>query len=434
MPRHRHRAVWLMSLAAIAGCREEDPLGDLGCPIGLTCPDEAVLDGVGIDARDPGIEAFFQAIVDLRSQAMAQGDAIDTSLGRLVELHGIEPESSSPGSWAPEIAVAIEADLAAHLDGPLEVRMRPPRCTVSDVAGRKLWLACMGSEANEFDAGLACQGECRVLGPGACPSSGSLACEGVASDCPGVCEGSCRMDDGGACGGRCLGSCDGECDRLSPGGQCIGHCTGSCTGRCDQDVGGSCPGECEGSCRWTPGDSACPADATLRCEDPSGVAACAGPCRGGLTAPQGSPSCAVAAVTRSVIGARCEPAKLEASYRLQDGLDPEDAARFRGRLDATLREFEVLANHGHPRGGAPLTVQQSAKLIEAAAVDVKAEIEAAVSTEDLRLQEAVALGCALGELGAVVDVMSYAQARVDPGIQAYDTLAGTLGVVEVEGP
>lgn len=304
---YRTIVVGLLACTCMLGlqsCDEENsPLGDLAEQCGFSCAAEGVAEGNASISGIPKVDAFFQAAVNFNRAAAKLSGEINASLDAIALSVGLQP-----GAAGAEIKAAVQAKLAANIDGGLTVKYDPPKCVVDanvalDAKARceasatppEATVECTGSCEVEVEAGaeVDCGAEADVVCTGTAPN---LVCEGdctgsckldVAATCDGKCTGGCQADVSGECEAKCVGSCSGQCSggcAVEVSGQCNGTCEGSCDGACDgecsgsTDSGGVCDGECKGSCEGTC-EGKCEVEAQARC-DGECRGECSGTCEG----------------------------------------------------------------------------------------------------------------------------------------------------------
>lgn len=439
------------------------------CDLKLACPGEEESEGGPIvqgiaegNASISGlrsVDAFFSAVVNFRGAAGQIKADVDALLARIAVSVGLEP-----GAASAEIKTALEAKIAANVEGGLTVNFQEPRCDVSanvvveaaakcdaEVDPGSAMVMCMGSCEVEASADVGCEGEAEVVCTGTAPS---LACTGscngeceFAADveckgaCMGGCEGSCTVNVSGECGGTCEGKCDGECmadtDNSEDGcsgtcmgtcegkcdlgatAECTGECSGECTGECMADVGGSCSGSCKGECEYTPPTAECSANASVSCRaEASASAMCEGKCEGEVTPPSVKAECEASAKAEASAKVECTPPSVDIQFELR--ADVAASASASAEFEAWVEGFK-----GHMSALAALEAkgkilaEASTGLVSAAGDAVTGAVSDISASGDIRAS--LGARCALVELpkveteinAAVEDMMASVSAVAD---------------------
>ena len=180
------------SAATVQGCDDGGPLGDLAEQCGLVCSAEGFVDGNAHISGIASIDSFFGAAIDLNAAMKGLSGSLRAELDAIAVSVGLEP-----GAAGADIKAAIQAKIAASVDGGLSIQYDPPKCEANiDVA-----VSAAAECDAEVDPGMVsvkCEGSCKAEAGVMvdCGASAELKCTGTAPDlaCSGECSGSCVAD------------------------------------------------------------------------------------------------------------------------------------------------------------------------------------------------------------------------------------------------
>ena len=406
----------------------EDGVGGIAEQCGLTCPAEGVLEGNASISGIGNIDAFFDAVVQVRTTALDLQNGVRAELEGLAALLGIEgtAEMDLP-TLSAEVKAALEAKFSANVQGGVDVRFNPPRCEADIEVTARATARC-DAEVDPGSVQVACEGKCEVNASVAaeCQAEGNLECRGTAPnlECSGSCQGTCRLEVAATCEGVCNGTCNGECSSESSPGVCNGSCDGTCEGTCELNAGGSCSGSCEGECTYTPPTAECEAGAKAVCNfEGQAEAKCEGKCEGEVTPPSVKAECEAAVDASAKADLRCTPPELDVNFTFAAGVDANAQAEFR----AFIRGFKG-------RFSAILALRSRLEALGRAAENLGVAATGAVQTSfdtalggDIDLKTSIGLSCALAELDDVGTATSEAVTSITASTTAVGEVVGTVG-------
>lgn len=425
-----------MALAAgsaglMTGCNGEDgPLGDLAEQCGLTCPGdgEGVIAGNASISGVASVDAFFGSVVRLNTVTTQVTGSIRAELDAIALSVGLEK-----GAAAADIRGALEAKIAANVEGGLTIDYQAPKCEVSASATVEATAKCDASvDPGEVSASCSgsCEAEVSASGEVNCEAEATVECRGTAPDfrCEGACEGSCQLDAGASCEGTCKGGCDGDCSVENADGSCNGTCDGECTGSCELTAGASCEGECKGECTYTPPDAQCEAGASASCKadvEAEASVQCEGKCEGEVTPPSASAECEASAKAEAEVSAECTPPSLAVSFEFSGEVagDASAEAEFLAWLEGFKGRFAALLA---ATAKADIVFEACADLGAAATGAVEGSVSAATKG-DLDIKTSIGLGCALEQLPIAVELTTEASAELTTSIQAAAEITAVFG-------
>jgi hypothetical protein len=416
--------------AAVTGCGEEGagPLGDLAEQCGLSCDEEAVLNGNASISGVQNIDAFFGAVVNFKAAAGELSADMRAELDAIAVSVGVEK-----GAAGADIAAAVQAKFAANVQGGVNIDYQPAQCNVSAKASVEATAKCDAS-VDPGSVEVECHGSCEAKveadGTFDCGAEVEAGCKLNAPklDCEGKCEGSCKLDVAAECTGTCQGTCTGECSATNADGSCNGTCDGECQGTCQMKGDASCSGSCTGSCIVEPANGSCEANATAHCDASASASAevkCEGECKGDVNPPSAKAECQASAKAEAEIKAECTPPQLAISYTLSANV--EGNAQAKAEFEAWLTGFKA-----HYSGVIALSakveqlVDVSADLTAAAGGAVKGSFEVAAEG-DVDFKTGAGLVCAIANLEHVASVVGDAVGEVNASGSAAAEFQSELG-------
>ncbi len=417
--------------AALQGC-DDGPLGDLAAQCGLVCPDEGILDGNASISGVASVDAFFGAVVNVDVAAANLEASIKAELELMAAELGISYEGMATGELIAAVKGELSAQISANVEGSISLKYAAPKCQASLEVAAEATAKC-DVDVDPGSVEVKCEGSCQIdaSAQAECSAEGNLTCTGTAPGlaCEGSCTGSCKLEAGASCEGTCNGTCEGTCSAENGDGSCAGSCDGMCTGTCELKAGGSCSGSCEGSCEYTPPSGMCEGGASASCEvSAEANVECSGSCEGNVEPPEVKAECEASVKAEAKASMECTPPSLDIEFQFAAGVDAQAQAEFRAMIKSQVSHFAKIAAFADPvNGKGKFVLEAAVDLIAAAEVAVKGSIDAALSGE-ADLKATIGLGCALGELDAVVEVMSSAQGSVEGSFSAFTEIGGTLGM------
>lgn len=281
----------LIGAMLAAGCSEDNgglPGGDDICgPCGTIATGDV---GISGDAR---LDGFFKALGNMTNvTATIQGD-FDANIRALAAVYDVDITGEINAGVVTQLNTAIQADIAANVQGELTVDYQPPRCEASVNVAVEAQAKCEVKAGCEVmvdpgEASVTCEGTCSGSCSAGC--SGDFSCEVQAPSiaCEGRCEGACTLEAAAECSGTCRGECNGTCSAQDSEGNCAGSCDGTCEGTCELAVAAECEGECTGKCLVNQGSAQCTGEVSCRGEC---TGECTGGCEGSFTPPSASADC-----------------------------------------------------------------------------------------------------------------------------------------------
>lgn len=390
-------------LAPFTGCEDDlGPVGDIAKQCGLVCAEKGVLEGNASISGNASVDAFFGAVVDFKGavdgvSAGIQGeiDAIGASLG--VEAGG-------------DVAAALKAKIAANVDGGLQIKAAPPKCSASLEVTANAAASC-DAKVDPGSVEVKCEGSCTVDASvqADCSAKGKLTCKGTAPSlkCEGSCTGSCNLEVGAKCEGKCNGECSGSTDS---GGKCNGDCKGSC----ELEAGGKCEGKCEGSCEFTPPSGSCDASMEAKCEASADAnIKCKGGCDGKVSPPSVSAECKATVEAKANASAECTPPSLDVAFKLKGSLDANAQAEFKAWLVGFKGHFAALLAAS---AKADILAEAGANLAGAGSAAVEGFVGSLKGSADLKAS--VGAACALAQLPKAGEALQASGAKITASVSA----------------
>jgi hypothetical protein len=293
--------------------------------------------GISGDAQ---LDGFFQAVGTVQTAVASVKAKFDADVLALADVYDLKANGEVNAQFITDLKAKIKADIAANLDGELQINYQPPKCTASVEASFSAQAKCEARANCDVDvtaphASVKCEGSCSGGCTGSC--SGDLSCKVKAPSvaCEGQCEGSCEMSAAAKCDGTCHGSCSGNCDVKDGSGNCAGKCDADCNGTCEFSAKAECKGTCHGSCYVEQGSAQCTGD--IECSGKCD-AQCSGSCQGDFTPPSASAECEASAKCEAQAKANaqanleCTPPSLDIGYKFKAGVDAAAQAGFMARL------------------------------------------------------------------------------------------------------
>lgn len=411
----------LIAPAMLSGCGEEG-LGGLAEQCGLACPTKGVLEGNASISGIISVDSFFGAVVDFSNAAGTVNGNIRAQLDAIALSVGLKQ-----GAAAADIKAAIQARLAASVNGGLTIKAEPARCEANVDVSVKAAAAC-DVDVDPGSVEVKCEGSCTIdaEAQAKCTGEAKLSCKGTAPnlECAGNCTGSCDISGGAECGGTCNGKCTGECSAKDAQGNCRGACKGTCEGTCELRAGGECKGKCEGSCEYTPPSGSCEAGAEVRCTGSAKVdVECKGGCEGNVTPPKVSAECQASVDARASASIECTPPSVDITFEFNAELqgDVQKQAEFRawinglrvqlGEIKGSLAKAEILFD-------AAGRVKTAAEGAVTGAVNVAGEGD---------LKASIGAACALTELPKAATLLTDAGTALEGSISAVAEISAAVG-------
>ncbi|MGB0679953.1 MAG: hypothetical protein ACPGUV_09865, partial [Polyangiales bacterium] len=244
------RILQALCIAALTSSAVSCGEDGLAAQCGLTCPAEGVLQGNASISGLANVDAFFGAVVGVRDASLELENAVRAELQGMAALLEVQVDANaSLADLSAQVKAALDAKLAANVDGGLTVRFQEPLCEADVEVTARATAEC-DAQVDPGAVQVACEGKCQVSAEVAaeCAADARLECRGQAPalNCTGSCQGSCQLNAAATCEGTCNGTCNGTCSVTDATGNCAGQCDGTCQGRCELSAGGTCSGSCEG--------------------------------------------------------------------------------------------------------------------------------------------------------------------------------------------
>ncbi len=402
-------------------------LTDLAEQCGLTCNENAFIEGKANISGIAGIDAFFGAAIDLEAALLGVNGELRAELDAIAVSVGLEP-----GAGGAEIAGEIQTRFDAALQGGIKVEYKPAQCQASVEASVSAAAEC-DVDVDPGSVEVSCQGECKADASveAGCSAEAEVVCRGTAPQlaCEGSCEGTCEAELSGdvGCEGTCNGTCSGACDLYDGDGNCAGRCEGMCTGQCRTELtaGATCNGKCEGTCEYTPPDGSCEANAEVSCRAMGEASIeCNGTCEGEVEPPEVSAECKATVEAKASASITCTPPELAVSFQW--------SADFEGDLDAQA-EFKAWLEGFKGHMSAIIALRARGELIADAAINLGAAGEGAVTafvdqlSGEADLKASIGAVCALGQLPLAVESVTSASGQLTGSLQAAGMVTATIG-------
>lgn len=390
--------VLMASFLTGGACDQADAVGEKACG---ACPTVA---GGGVNfTGDARVDGLFKAIGSLKASTGSINASFNGEIKGLAEVFGVDVSGMSTADMVAAVKGAIEADIAANVEGGLTVDFQKPKCSANASlaveasadcqveAGCNVSAECTGGEAKvscEGSCSGSCEGGCdpgsipqckvELSASGKCEGSCSGSCEvsGPSLACEGTCSGSCTVEAGARCEGSCSGTCEGTCEGTcsvenadgSCSGECDGKCSGSCSASCEIQGSAKCEGTCNGSCEYTPANGSCEgsckgeckieASADAECEggkapscEGSCSGSCEGSCEGSVTPPSctaegscdASADCEASASAQANASVECTPPSIEIGFAVKADVEASAAANFKARMEIFKKSMMNIA-------------------------------------------------------------------------------------------
>lgn len=400
-----------LSLTATQGC---DDVGNIAEQCGLTCDQDAYINGKFNISGIASVDAFFSAALDVQGAINTTAGQIEAELKALYGLVGAE--------GAADFKAAFEAKLSGYidLDAGLSIKAEPPRCEASMEITAKAAAEC-DVDVKPGEVSASCEGSCAVDvdAQADCHAAGGLTCKGQAPnlECSGTCTGSCELTAAAACDGTCRGQCNGQ--------DFEGRCDGMCQGTCELAAGGSCSGKCTGECEYTPPSGSCEATAEARCTASAEAnVECKGKCEGKATPPEVSAECKASVEAKAEASVQCYPAQLAIDYRFnaQAGGNAELQAEFKAFINNfKLRYSALLAAVARAEGLIEVTGTLRGAGVTAVN-DAAAELKASGD-----LKASIGAGCAILALPKVAEQLGAAVTNLSGQVKAAGEISTSIG-------
>ncbi|WAS92871.1 hypothetical protein [Nannocystis punicea] len=394
-----------LSLTATQGC---DP-GDLAEQCGLTCDEEAFLNGKFAVSGIAEVDAFFSATLDVSGAINATALDIEAELKGLYALVGVEA--------AADFKAAFDAKVSAFIDGGIEIKAEPARCEASLDVTAKAAAEC-DVMAKPGSVEVSCSGACEVdvNAQADCRAAGGLTCKGTAPDfkCSGSCTGGCDLTAAAACDGTCRGQCNGM--------DFEGRCDGMCQGQCELSAGGSCNGSCTGTCEYDPGELDCQAGAEVRCSATADAKVeCKGGCDGKATPPEVSAECEATVEAKAEASVQCYPPSLDVQFRFAAGIDANGQVEFKAFIsNFKLRYAALLAAVKRAQG----LIDVTAKLGGAGVAAVNGAAGELKASGDLKAS--IGAACAIKLLPQAGNLITESAGKLKTQLDAAVSVTGSL--------
>lgn len=391
----------------------DGPLADAAALCGLGCPGDKDDKGATIKGIAQGnaaisgvasIDAFFASVIRFKGTAKGVEKGIKGQLDLIRGDFGIAADA--------DLGVKLEEQFMANLDGSVEFKVEPARCSVDIDATLKAEARCEG-EVNPGSVKVECKGGCEVDASveASCGAEADVECTFVPPDlkCSASCSGSCTTPMvNAACSGMCSGKCDGTCSAYVKNTmgevECAGSCSGMCEGSCEVEVaGGMCSGQCNGECTVTNPMGGCKAAIRAECKAKANASImCDGKCTGDVEPPSAKVECKASAKAEAKMNVQCTPPRAALAYKLKAGGNAVARAKFEGAL-------KLLVNSRIPALKAELA---RGKTVRQAGLDLAADAGGALKAGfnatvkgDSSLRVKVGVLCAVDELEEVGDVI-----------------------------
>lgn len=399
-----------LSLTATQGC---DEVGNLAEQCGLTCDEQAFIEGKFNVSGIASVDAFFSATLDVSGAINATAASIDAELKGLYELVG--------ATGSADFKAALDAKLMAYIDvnAGLQIDFEPARCEAQLDIAAKAAAEC-DVMAKPGEVSVKCEGKCTVSAEAQamCQADGMLTCRGQAPslDCKGTCEGGCQFDVAAACDGTCKGTCDGQ--------NFNGRCSGMCEGECDLGAGGTCDQKCTGTCEYMAPMGGCEAGLEARCEGSAMASgSCEGSCEGKATPPEVSAECEATVEAKAEASVQCYPPELTVKYTFN--AMAEGNADVRAEFNAFINTFKVryaalLAAMARAEG----LIDVSANLGAAGKVAVNDAAAKLQAEGDLKAK--IGAGCAITLLPQAAQLLTDAGGKLKGSVSAAVEVSGAV--------
>lgn len=411
----------ILGLATIAAACEDSPLGDLAEQCGLVCAEEGIVQGNAAISGIASVDAFFGAVIDVTGAADGVSANLRAQLDGMAASLGLQA-----GASGAEIKAALEAKIAANVQGSVSIDYKPAECKASVEVAAKAAAECDAS-VDPGSVEVSCEGKCTIdaSAQADCSANGTLTCKGTAPNltCSGNCTGDCSLEASATCEGVCRGTCTGTCSVQDAAGNCKGACMGTCQGTCELKAGGSCSGKCEGTCEYTPPSGSCEATAEAKCDaKASANIKCKGGCEGSATPPSVKAECKATVEAKAEANIECTPPELDIKYQFAAGVDAAAQAEF----IAFIGNFRVqYAGMIAAIAKADVIVKAGDDLKVAADGAVKGAVEALSGEADLKLS--IGAGCAVAELPNVATVIEGSATKLKTNVSAAAEITSVFG-------
>jgi len=448
-------------ITGVSGCGEDSPLGNLAEECGLVCASEGIVEGNASISGLRSVDAFFGAVVSFSSVAGELSGEVEAVNNKIAVSVGLEP-----GAGGAEIAAAIDAKIAANVEGDLTVNIVEPKCSASaevaieasakcdvDVDPGSVEVMCMGSCSVEASASAGCEADVEVVCTGTAPAlkcagsckgeckfEAAASCEGKCmgscdaecsvtisgGTCEGTCEGDCTVDGSTETGvnGECTGECSGSCKKPAGEVECGGSCAGECTGECMADVSGGCSGSCEGECEYTPPSAECSGSASVECKaEVMAGAMCSGKCEGDVQPPSAKAECSASAKAEADLRVSCDPPSVDIKFAFSAELqaDVQAQAEFNAWVSGFKGNIGALANL---EARASSVLKAGADLTGAAEGAVTGAVEELSGEADLKAS--IGAVCALEQLPLVAGLITDAAGELEASISTAAEISGSI--------
>lgn len=402
---------------------------DLASQCGLTCPKEGISKGNAAISGLASVDAFFGAVISYGRTAQSVSGGIEAQLDAIKADFGIAADA--------DLQSQLSAQIAAYVDGDVTAQAEPAQCFIDTKALLQAEAACDSKIDPDHDM-VACKGTCDGMAAAdvRCESGSELHCTMAAASasCMGECQGSCvaqlsaAANCDGVCDGMCSGSCSAYVKNAAGDLRCHGTCAGQCNGACSTELATQtqCMGQCDGQCTVV-AQTSCSGDAHVSCKAKEGASVmCNGRCRGDCDAPKAKAECEASAKAQAQLHVQCTPPRVVFQYKLASVNDSDTEGQT--RFVAGLRKLEghlpaLLAAIAHAN-----SVSSAGELLSTSATGaVKASFKAATSGK-LTAKESVGLGCAVGELDSVADIISSSSERMMTDLKTCSDVKAMLGI------
>lgn len=375
---------------------------------GLACSAQGVLEGNASITGDAKIDAFFGSVVNFTGKANLIADGINAELANIAVSLGIAG-SSTPA----QIKAALDAKIAANVEGGLKIKAQPAKCQISAKATVEAQAKCEGM-ATPGMASVECKGGCQADATvsAMCDASAMTVCRGQAPSlsCSGTCSGTCEVEL------MTAGACNGTCEGTLAGGMCTGTC------KTDMSGGAMCTGKCKGECEYTPPSGMCEANAKVECKAMAGGSVmCNGRCDGEVTPPMVSAECQASAKADASVNAECTPPKLHAEFKFKADASVDARAEFEATLEIFVQSYAKILAHLE---NAKLLGTAGGSIVASADGAIKGSVDNIAANGNFKAKFLAA--CAVPEIPKVKTAIEGAAAKMKTSVDAATTLTAAF--------
>jgi hypothetical protein len=391
---------------------------DVDCEAGGFAEGKASISGVA------SVDAFFGAAIDLDASMRGLSGEIRAELDAIGASVGV-----APGAGGAEIAAAVDAHLAAYVEGGLTIDYQPARCAANIEASVAAAAQC-DAEVDPGSVTVRCEGSCKAEAGVAveCEGGATLMCTGTAPglQCDGTCSGSCAVEltAAASCDGTCRGSCTADGSTMDGfDGRCNAQCEGECVTQ--MSAGGTCNGNCEGSCEYKAPEGGCEASAEARCEAEAGASIeCDAGCEGSAEPPMVSAECEATVDAKASASIECTPPTVDIAFSWSASVAGDVAAQ---------AEFRAWLEGFRAHIAAIIALRAKGEVVGEAAVNLLAAADGAVRDAFTQLRgEAepklfIGAKCALLELPVAVGALQASAGALTGEVAATGEVFASIG-------